>query len=42
MKRPIINRNRHLYINAYIAAPTAVEKAAMEIRKGHGLAETKW
>jgi hypothetical protein len=41
VKRPIISRKRLLYTNAYIAAPTAVKKAAIEIKKGHGLTETR-
>ncbi len=32
MKSPNNNKKRHLYINAYIAAPTAVMKAAIDIK----------
>jgi predicted transcriptional regulator of viral defense system len=41
VKRPRNNKKRHLYIDAYIAAPTAVKNAAIDIKNGHGLTETK-
>lgn len=42
MKSPNNNNIKHLYKDAYIAPPTAVIKAAIEIKNGHGLADTRW
>jgi hypothetical protein len=41
VERPTSSKKSLLYIGAYTAAPTAVKNAAIDIRKGQGLTETK-
>jgi len=41
MKSPKIKKKNLLYKDEYKEAPIAVIKAASDIRKGHGLGETK-